>query len=76
MPPRLIDPFHRRLYGILAQELDDLRTAVAKGAAGSYEEYKVQVAKIETLEQVLTVCQDIETQTYSGVKEETSMLSS
>jgi hypothetical protein len=61
------DPFHRRLYTLLTQELANRMTDLANGSAARIsedtasvgEKYAAQVAYIKAMNDVLEICDDI-----------------
>ena len=62
--PSIIDPFHREVNKVLAEEVDKRMVHLASGGAASHEEYKYQVGYLEALNRVLAICQDIENDRY------------
>lgn len=74
VPPDLIDPFHRELYGVLSEELTNRVTQLANGSAAKLfhgattvaENYAAQVSYIKALNDVLEKCQELERNRYGG----------
>ena len=68
--PQLIDPFHRKLYSELAQDIDDRIVGLARGSAPDYTTYREQVAVIATLNSVLDKCKELEVAMYGDRPQE------
>lgn len=72
--PDLIDAFHRRLYPVLAKDIENRMLQLAEGSAKTIqggaetvaEKYAAQVAYITALNDVLSKCHEIEVDMYGG----------
>ena len=70
--PALLDPFHRALYKVLAEKIDDCMVRLASGSAtavqgsveSTAEKYASQVSRIQTLNDVLKDCESIEAELH------------
>lgn len=60
----IVDPFHRRLYLELVDDIDGKMVALAQGSAGTYEDYRGQSSYIQALNDVLEKCRKIERELY------------
>jgi hypothetical protein len=65
MAPRLIDPFFRRLYPVLQEEIANRSAYVGSGACNSYDDYKHQTGYVQALQDVLTRCDELEREQYA-----------
>jgi len=69
MPEIIRDPFHRALASLLKERLDEIKENLAHGAAARIaedvatvgEKYALIMGRIESIEYVLQLCHDIET---------------
>lgn len=72
----IIDPFHRRLYRVLAEYYDNRVRDVAAGSAfaatadETNQKYARQIGYIECLTMVIDECRKIETELMGGTPSE------
>lgn len=67
------DPFHRSLYRLLTEKIDERMAHIAGGSATSFDQYQNQVGYLQALNDVLGYCEEIEKERYGdpmGKKEE------
>ena len=78
VPPSIIDPFHKKVYAILAEDIDNKMISLCSGAVGGTASgnqndlaaiaigYREQVAYINALNDVLKRCAEIEREQYGA----------
>ena len=59
-PSSIVDPFHKAIYGQIAADIDKRMVNLCAGSAVDYGEYQRQVGYLEAMNNVLTVCEEIE----------------
>lgn len=72
--PDLIDPFHRKLYGVLSKDIESRMALLASGSATAIqgavetvaEKYAAQVSYIKALNDVLDKCHELEVDMYGA----------
>lgn len=67
------DPFHRALYRLISEKIDERMAQMAAGNAADYEEYRQQVGYLQAFADVLGFCDEIEKERYGdplGKKED------
>lgn len=62
----IVDPFHRKLYELLAADINNRMTSLAAGSCGDFATYKHQTGYIEALNDVLEKCREIEVDQYGA----------
>ncbi len=62
--PDIQDGFHRALYQVIAAEIDNRMSSLARGSAISYDDYQSQVGYLSALNDVLSRCEEIEKERY------------
>ena len=66
--PDIIDPFHKSIYEVVANEINKRLYVLGSGSALSYEDYKQQVGYIHALNDMIEWCQKIEIDKYGERK--------
>jgi hypothetical protein len=68
--PDINDAFHRALYRVLTEKLDDRMSLVASGSAQTFDEYRHQVGYLQALNDVMGWCEEIEKARYGEPEKE------
>ena len=64
------DPFHRQLYRIITEKMDDRMSSVGSGACASYDSYRQEVGYLQALADVTDWCAEIEKARYGDAKKD------
>jgi hypothetical protein len=64
------DPFHRQLYRIITEKIDDRMSGISSGVCGDYETYRQEVGYLQALGNVLDWCSEIEKARYGDAKKD------
>ena len=62
----IVDPFHRAIYDVVANDIDKRMVSLAEGSCGDYSSYKYQTGYIQALNDVLGKCKEIELERYGS----------
>ena len=62
--PDINDQFHRALYRVLTEKIDERMAHIAGGSAQSFDQYQNQVGYLQALNDVLGYCEEIEKARY------------
>ena len=62
----IVDPFHRAVYDVLANNIDKRMVSLAEGSCGDFASYKYQTGYIQALNDVLAKCKELELERYGN----------
>ena len=68
--PDINDQFHRALYRVLTEKIDDRMSQLAAGSAVTFDDYKNQVGYLQALNDVMGYCEEIEKARYGDPEKE------
>jgi hypothetical protein len=60
----IIDRFHKGIYNVIAEKLEERRQGLENGTARDYAEYRHMTGYIRGLTDVLEWCQEVEKDQY------------